>query len=238
MKISCIAIDDEPLALQMIERKVAQVDFLELKGTFNSAAKALKYLSESFVDCIFLDIHMPDFNGVELAKLIEQFAEKPKIVFVTAYASFLQEELQDPSVFYLLKPYGLQDFKIIANKLADIHLTKITKEQDLQDSFLFVKINSKQIKVYFSEILFLQSMGDYVKIFTQRQDAPLVTLITLKKIKSYLPKHTFLQINRSEIIHLHKIDSYEKTSVYIGDKNLRITNTYKEAYMKIKSSLI
>lgn len=237
MKINCIAIDDEPLALEILRKKIEKVSYLELKATFHSASQALKYLSDYEVDCIFLDIEMPDFNGVELAKIINQFSEKPKIVFVTAFHKYIVNDLKEEVIDYLLKPFSFEDFKTVADKIAKAQLLKETLVSDENNASFFLKIDARQVKLFLEDILFLESMGDYVKIFTESRKSPLIPLITLKKMRTYLPDKSFLQINRSQIINLQKIDSFGKNDLSIGEHRFMVSDTFKRDFELVKNHL-
>lgn len=237
MKINCIAIDDEPLALEILRKKIEKVSYLELKATFHSASQALKYLSDYEVDCIFLDIEMPDFNGVELAKIINQFSEKPKIVFVTAFHKYIVNDLKEEVIDYLLKPFSFEDFKTVADKIAKAQLLKETLVSDENNASFFLKVDARQVKLFLEDILFLESMGDYVKIFTESRKSPLIPLITLKKMRTYLPDKSFLQINRSQIINLQKIDSFGKNDLSIGEHRFMVSDTFKRDFELVKNHL-
>lgn len=237
MKINCIAIDDEPLALEILQKQIEKISYLKLKATFHSASQALKYLSDYEVDCIFLDIEMPDFNGVELAKIINQFSEKPKIVFVTAFHKYIVNELKEEVIDYLLKPFSFEEFKTVADKIAKSQLLKEPLVSEESNTSFFLRIDARQVKLFTEDILFLESMGDYVKIFTASRKSPLIPLITLKKIKTYLPHQTFLQINRSQIINLQKIDSFGKNDLSINEHQFMVSDTFKKEFELIKESL-
>lgn len=231
MKISCIAVDDEPLALETLRKEIEKIDFLNLKATFQSAPEALKYLAEFEVDCIFLDIEMPDLNGVELAKIIHQFSEKPEIIFVTAFSQYEMKESLIKASGFLLKPFSFDELKLASDRVRKTHeLKKTTSEsEDIQNSF-FLRIEARQVKLFPDKILFLESMGDYVKIFVEDRRSPYIPLITLKKLKTYLPKKTFLQINRSQIINLQKVESYGKSNLTIGETKFTVSETFRESF--------
>lgn len=237
MKISCIAIDDEPLALDMLHRQIEKVDYLELKATFHSAAQALKYLSEFEIDCIFLDIEMPDFNGVELSNIICQFSVKPRIVYVTAFHKHIENVIKNDVIDYLLKPFSFLDFKLVAESILKAQLLERKVAAEISDTSFFLRIDARQVKLYPEKIVFLESMGDYVKIFVEDKENPLIPLITLKKLKTYLPENSFLQINRSQIINFQKIDSFGKSNLSIGKLKFIVSNTYKKNFESAKEYL-
>lgn len=229
MKINCIAIDDEPLALEVLKKAVQTVDYLHLIDTFSSAPEALKFLSEHPVDCIFLDIKMPDLNGLELSNIIQQFAVRPDVVYVTAYSQYAIREHRLQAIDFLLKPFSMEEFQGVALKVKESHALKVQSSEEDQAPF-FLRIDARQVKLFPQEILYLESMGDYVKVFLEGSSSPLIPLITLKKIKRYLPKYHFLQINRSQIVNLNKIGSFAAGNLSIGTKKFNVSASYREDF--------
>ena len=203
MKIRCVALDDEPLALKLLSEFISKVDFLQLEASFSSTPAALKYISENAIDCVFLDIEMPDLNGIELSKILNNFAKKPEIVFVSAYGN-----------------YAIEGFKL-----------------DVVD-FLFIKIDAQQVKLNSAEILYIESMRDYVKIYTKNREVPYIPLITLKKIKTLLNAPYFLQINRSQIINTSKISSYGKNSLTIAEKKFSVSEKFQDGFEESKLNFV
>lgn len=232
MKIKCIVIDDEPLALEMIQKSIEQVNYFSLLASFHSASEAFKYLAETTVDCVFLDIEMPDLNGLEFSKIINQFSYKPAVVFVTAYNQYTMKEYQIDSLGFLLKPFSFEDFNSVAEKIKKYWLFHKNSEQKIES--FFIKIEAKQVRIVPQDVLYLESMGDYVKIFLEDKRKPLIPLITLKKIKTYLPATLFLQINRSQIVNFQKIKSYTANGLSIGEKNFYVSNSFREEFDMIK----
>lgn len=233
MKIDCIAIDDEPLALELLQKQIVKISYLNLLQSFHSAPEALKFLSKNRVDCIFLDIEMPDLNGMELSRIIQQFSVKPEIVFVTAYSEYAIKEHRLQSIGFLLKPFSFEDFQAIANKVKETYLLKMKTDESEQEDF-FIRVEARQVKISSGEILYLESMGDYVKIFLENERKPLIPLITLKKIKTYLPKSSFLQINRSQIVNLQKVTSYGAGNLSIGEKTCNVSDTFRNEFETAK----
>jgi len=236
MKIKCIAIDDEPLALEMIENAIVKVDYLDLVKSFQSVSKALKYLAETTVDCIFLDIEMPDLNGLEFSKIINQFSNKPEIVFVTAYHQYAVKEYQVKSVGFLLKPFSFDDFKNVAEIVKNSLLLRRIAEDKIEP--FFIKIEAEQVKINPQKVLYLESLGDYVKIFLENERKPMIPLITLKRLKTYLPKTLFVQINRSQIVNFKKINSYTTSGLSIGEKHFCVSNSFRKEFEIIKKLVL
>lgn len=238
MKISCIALDDEPLALELLSKFIQQVDFLDLKYAFSSAPKALQYLSENEIECIFLDIEMPEINGIELAKTINQSTIKPEVVFVSAYGKYAIDGFKLEATDFLLKPYSAQEVLNAAQKVKrNIELRKLASKSQSENGSFFIKVDAQQIKLEYSDIIFAESMRDYVKIYTENRDVPYIPLITLKRVNELLPSEKFLQINRSQIINISKISSYGKSNLTIGDRKFAVTDKFREDFEGIKNKI-
>ena len=239
MKIRCVALDDEPLALKLLSSFITKIDFLQLEGAFSSAPEALKYLSENEIDCVFLDIEIPNLNGIELSKILNNFSRKPAIVFVSAYGKYAIEGFKLDVVDFLLKPYSLEELNSAAQKvLKSLEANSTSVSNVSGNDYFFIKIDAKQVKLIFSEILYLESMRDYVKIYTENRDVPFIPLMTLKKAKSILTQNNFLQINRSQIINISKISSYGKTSLSIEGKRFQVSEKFQNDFEFVKLNLL
>ena len=238
MKIRCVALDDEPLALKLLSEFISKVDFLQLEASFSSTPEALKYISENEIDCVFLDIEMPDLNGIELSKILNNFAKKPEIVFVSAYGNYAVEGFKLDVVDFLLKPYSFEELKNSAQKVLTSIELKTNKNTDYSNDFFFIKIDAQQVKLNSSEILYIESMRDYVKIYTKNREVPYIPLITLKKIKTLLNAPYFLQINRSQIINTSKISSYGKNSLTIAEKKFSVSEKFQDGFEESKLNFV
>ena len=237
MKIRCVALDDEPLALKLLSNFITKIDFLQLEAEFSSAAEALKYLSENEIDCVFLDIEMPNLNGIELSKILNNFSRKPAIVFVSAYGKYAIEGFKLDVVDFLLKPYSLDELNNAAQKvLKSMEANNNSISTFSANDYFFIKIDAKQVKLIFSEILYVESMRDYVKIYSENRDVPYIPLMTLKKAKSILTQNNFLQINRSQIINISKISSYGKNSLSLAGKKFVVSEKFQEEFENCKSN--
>ena len=235
MKIRCVALDDEPLALKLLSNFITKIDFLQLEAEFSSAAEALKYLSENEIDCVFLDIEMPNLNGIELSKILNNFSRKPAIIFVSAYGIYAIEGFKLDVVDFLLKPYCLEELNNAAQKVrASMEANNNIISTVSTNDYLFIKIDAKQVKLIFSEILYVESMRDYVKIYSEKRDVPYIPLMTLKKAKSILTQNNFLQINRSQIINISKINSYGKNSLSIAGKRFIVSEKFQDDFENSK----
>ena len=240
--IRCIAIDDEPLALQQIAAYIGKVPFLELAAQCQSALEAQRFLQSDTVDAIFCDINMPDLNGMDF---IKSLAVPPLVVFTTAYAEYAVEGFKVNAVDYLLKPFGLQDFMRAANRLQErLHespsltspLSPLTSPHSPltseTDNVIFLKTDYRIVKVTISDIRYVEAMSEYLKVWLEGEAKPLITLLSMKKMEERLPA-TFMRIHRSYIINLDKIQEVNKNRVIMdADTYLPIGDLYKEAFQQ------
>ena len=228
MKLTCIAIDDEPLALKLLENFIRHSDDLELLASFNSSQSAQLFLLENQVDCIFLDIEMPELNGIDFVKSLSGNNVKTSIVFVSAYSNYAIEGFKVSATDFLLKPYSFEDFERTVSKIKhQKNLENLLKQND----DIFIKIDAKQIKIKLSSILYIESMKDYLKIYSEEKELPYIPLMTLKKMKENLPEN-FIQINRSHIINFNKVNSFGKNNLIIGKKEFNLSEKYKPEFEK------
>lgn len=234
MKIRCITVDDEPLALNMISSFVRQTPFLELVAEFDNAIDALNYIQSNPVQLLLLDIQMADLTGMELARVLAADAskDKPFIIFTTAYSDFALEGYRVDAVDYLLKPFDYEDFITSVSKVRK-RLEQKNESSDIrqvdQQQFVFIKVDSQVIRLEVSDILYIQGFKDYVKIYLD-DGAALLSLMSLKKLEEKLTNSGFLRIHRSYIISFARVDALLKGSVKIGDKIIPVGSTYKEEY--------
>ena len=225
MNIRCLAIDDEPLALQQLVSYISKVPFLELAAQCQSALAAREFLENDTVDAIFCDINMPDLNGMDFVKSL---AVPPLIVFTTAYSEYAVEGFKVNAVDYLLKPFGLQEFQRAANRLH--HLLGTSNTQTTQDDTLFLKTDYRIVKVSISDIRYIEGMSEYLKIWLDNQPKPIITLLSMKKMEERLPDY-FMRIHRSYIVNLTKIQEVNKNRVIMdAETYLPIGDLYKEAF--------
>ena len=237
--IRVLAIDDEPLALQQLTTYIGKVPFLELAGQCQSATEAREILNNEIVDAIFCDINMPDLNGMDFVKSL---ATPPLVVFTTAYSEYAVEGFKINAVDYLLKPFGLDDFRRAANRLKErieavpqtsaptpttSHPSPIPSDDD--DS-IFVKTDYKVIKIAISDIRYVEAMSEYLKIHLDSQPKPIITLLSMKKMEERLPDY-FMRIHRSYIINLKQIQEVNKNRVIMdADTYLPIGDNYRDAF--------
>ena len=227
--INCIAVDDEPLALKQLENYISQVPFLDFKGGCRCAAEAMKYIREDIVDAIFLDINMPDINGIDFVKTL---VTPPIIVFTTAYADYAVEGFKVNAVDYLLKPFGLDEFRRAAEKVRVQYEQRegnSTAVADEDDS-LFFKTDYKIVRVNVSSISCIEGMSEYLKLHMDGNVDPLVILLSMKKLEGRLPSY-FMRIHKSYIINLRKIREVARGRVLMEDGTLiPVGDMYKEAF--------
>lgn len=241
--IRCIAIDDEPLALQQLAAYIKKTPFLELVAQCQSALEARQFLEQDTVDAIFCDINMPDLNGMDFVKSLQA---PPLIVFTTAYSEYAVEGFKVNAVDYLLKPFGMQDFQRAANRLRErvqgsrVQEVQGSRVQEVQgspltaesDDVIFLKTDYRVVKVTISEIRYIEAMSEYLKIFIEGEAKPIVTLLSMKKMEEKLPEN-FMRIHRSYIVNLTKIQEINKNRIIMDAETfLPIGDMYKEAFQK------
>lgn len=234
-KITCLIADDEPMALSLIESYVLKTPFLELKAKCNSAIKAMEFLeTDSDIDLFFLDIQMPDLTGLEFSRLLPA---KSKVVFTTAFDQYAIEGYKVNALDYILKPFDYNEFLNAAQKARNhFEINSVQNAENQQNKknsdFIFVKSEYRQIKINFSEILYIEGLKDYVKIYTSSHPRPILTLMSLKKLEEELPSEQFMRVHRSYIISLEKIEAIERNHVVIKDGFITIAPNYKDILME------
>lgn len=245
MKINCIAVDDEPFALSLISSYIEQTPFLQLLYGFTNGVEALKAIHEQpAIQLIFLDIRMTDLSGIELAHIIEQAGRKKnlRIIFTTAYDQYAVEGFKVDALDYLLKPFSFVDFSRAATKAYDYfvmlgHTSDTTNRAQMygqvEKSYLYLKVDYQLLKVDIDDILYVEGLKDYVKLFLKSQEKPLLTLTSLKSLEEKLPKSRFLRIHRSYIVGVDQIKSVTKNSVQIGQTTIPVTEQYKEGFSEL-----
>jgi two-component system LytT family response regulator len=229
MMIKCIAIDDEPLALKQISAYIGKTPFLETVALCNSAFSAMEYLAGNEVDLMFVDINMPDLNGMDFVKSLTQ---KPQIIFTTAYSEYAMQGFQVDALDYILKPVSYAVFLKAANKAKtwfELNQKQSEIVQATQDS-LFVKSEHKTIRIFFSEIKYIESSNEYIQIHLLN-DEPVTTLIRLKIMEEQLPKEMFMRVHRSFIVNLGKVKVIERNRIVFDNTiYIPIGEQYKESF--------
>ena len=231
--ITCLAIDDEPLALKQLDGYIKKTPFLELKASFHSASEAKVFLEGNTIDVIFTDINMPDCSGMQFVK---DMKKPPLIVFSTAYEEYAAESFRVDAIDYLLKPYSYQDFLKAALKVKQYHEWESAKkdadEGAPHEEYFFVRADNKSIKVLTQNILYVEAMSEYIRIHL-KEGKPLITFMSIKLMMETLPSDRFMRIHRSHIISLDNIKSFQRSEVELNDGTiLPVSATYKEDLQK------
>jgi len=221
--IQCIAIDDEPLALQLVNEYCSKISFLKLEKTFTNTDEARTYLQENPVDLLFLDIQMPDISGMQFYKNLSQ---KPPVIFTTAYKDFAAEGFNVDAVDYLLKPFEYDRFLKACYKAKE-YLDFLSSQQ-LQLNSIFVKVNYEIMKINLKDIELIEALDDYIKIYIKPN--PVLTLMTLKSIQEKLPPRDFVRVHRSFIVPIAKIEKFSKTKLWVAGKEIPIGSSYSQVY--------
>ena len=230
-KITCVIVDDEPVARDILTSYVAKIPSLELIATCKNAMEAFQVSNTQNIDIFFLDINMPDISGLSVAKSINQ---KSKIIFTTAYREYAVDGFDLQAVDYLLKPISFDRFLQAINKLFHQNSnvsSEISSEENLvKNDFIFVRSDRKMLKINFDELLYVESLSDYIKLHLK--DKVITTRETISNIETKLPAKNFLRIHRSFIVNLKKATSYTNEFVEIGKNAIPISRTYKENVLK------
>ncbi|AYQ35931.1 LytTR family DNA-binding domain-containing protein [Runella sp. SP2] len=244
MNLTCIAVDDEPLALGLVSVFIEKTPFLTLVGKYSSAVEALQGLHDQKVDLIFLDIQMPDLTGIELARVLGQAQQNgagPRIIFTTAFNNFAIEGYKVDALDYLLKPFNYEEFLRAANKAKAYFelinrpaptpaVTAAPVAAEPEEDSLFLKVEYQLVRVAFKDILYIEGLKDYVKVHLQGSNKPILSLTSLKALEDKLPPRKFMRVHRSFIVSLDKISSLTRNSIQIGTMTIPVSDQYKDAF--------
>lgn len=218
--MTAIAIDDEPIALEVIKSLAAKVPFLELKAIFTNAFEGIEYLQKHKTDVLFLDIKMPDISGIEVSRSLQN---PPMIIFTTAYSEHAVEGFELDAVDYLLKPFSLQRFLKACTKAHELYLLK--NENNKEKDFIFLKDGYGRVKVLFTDILYIEAAGNYLNVFIS--SGKIVTRLTVSEMLEMLPANLFTRIHRSYIVANSKVTKFNKQSVFVNETELPIGMSYE-----------
>jgi DNA-binding LytR/AlgR family response regulator len=227
-KIRCIIVDDEPVARKIIREFIEQVHFLELSGEFESAFKAETFLQQDRTDLVFLDIEMPKLSGLELLK---RSSIKPMVILTTAFPEYALEGYELDIIDYLLKPIAFSRFLKAVHKAKDYAALKNNSTSQPTPSWLFVRSEKRIEKIELNDILYVESMGNYVIIYTENRK--IIAYLTLKGIESQLPAEEFIKIHQSFLVAFSRINAIEGNLVSIKNKTLPISRNYRDAVMQL-----
>jgi two-component system, LytTR family, response regulator LytT len=229
MKLKTIAIDDEPLALALLADYISKTPFLELAGTFDNPFDAIEFLHNELVDLILIDIQMPDLKGTEFVRTLENPA---KIIFTTAYPQYAVEGFKLNATDYLLKPFSYEEFlKAVQKAYKQVELELSTLPvADANNQFLFLKSEYKIRRINFNDILYIEGLKDYIKVYIKNDLKPIMSLNSLRSIEQKLPEDKFMRVHRSYIVNLEQIDTIERSRIVFGKEYIPVSDQYKEKF--------
>lgn len=224
-KINCIIVEDEPLAAKVLTDYILQLPFLELKATFKDAILATDFLRENNVDLMFLDIHLPKLKGMAFLKTL---TSPPAVIITTAYHQYAVEGFELNVTDYLLKPFDFERFLVAVNKVKTAPGEKqLPNIRDEVKDFVFLNVQKKKVKIFFTEILYIESQREYIRIVTTKGEY--ISKMSTHEIEALLPTHLFRRIHRSFIISLNKVDSYTAEMVDISGVSIPIGRGYRDS---------
>ncbi|MBB4035238.1 DNA-binding LytR/AlgR family response regulator [Dysgonomonas hofstadii] len=233
MKLKCIIIDDEPLAIDLLRTYVDRTPYLELVATFNNAPSAMEAIGSNHVDILFLDINMPQITGLEFSRTIPS---STRIIFTTAYDQYAVEGFRLNALDYLLKPINYTEFLQAANKA--LEWFKLTSEKNSTDentisgSSIFIKSGYRIEKVDFENILYIENQKDYVKFHLENEKEPVSSLMSMQSLEEKLPSKLFMRVHRSFIVNLDKIKTIERNCIVFGKEYIPVSESYKAKFME------
>ncbi len=232
--INTIVIDDEPFALSLLADYCKKTEFINLVGEFNNPIEALEFVHENEdVDLIITDIQMPDLTGIEMMKSLHS---APKLIFTTAYEEYAIEGYKVNAIDYLLKPFSFSEFLTAVQKVKDILEMESNASSntslDANNEFLFCKSEYKILRINFNDILYIEGLKDYVKIFTSIEKPPVLTLNSIKGLEQKLPSAMFMRVHRSFIVNLKKIEVIERSRIVFGSKYIPVSELYKPKFQE------
>ncbi|WP_281716759.1 LytR/AlgR family response regulator transcription factor [Alistipes senegalensis] len=233
MKLSCAIIDDEPLAVELMESYVRKTPFLELQGSFGSGVAAFGMLRDRPVDLLFCDIQMPGLNGVEFSRMLPA---DTRVIFTTAFSRYAVEGFRVNAVDYLLKPISYADFLAAAQKALEWFELKRRAGAPADDlRSIFVKTEYRLRQIELERILYIEGLKDYVKIHVEDEPHPVLSLMSLKSLEEQLPDDRFIRVHRSYIVQPAKIRTIERNSIVFGRERIPISENYRQAFFDFLS---
>lgn len=229
MILRCTIIDDEPLAVDLLSSYVGKTPFLSLNATYNSAIEAVRDIKENRSDLIFLDIQMPELSGIELARIIP---EETKIIFTTAFSRYAVEGYKVNAVDYLLKPISYEDFLAAVTRAYDRFDEEKKRRISRENRFFFIRSEYKLVQIKLDDILYIEGLKDYVRIYLDDNRKPVMSLMNMKKMEEYLPYPEFMRIHRSYIVHIPNVKVIDRSRIVFGDTFIPVSESYKDNLMK------
>lgn len=235
--LRCIAVDDEPLALELLEDNISKVPYLELVAKCSNAMEAMKVLEKEQVDLLFLDIQMPGLTGLQF---IQSMREKPMIILITAYEKYALEGFNLDVTDYLVKPVSLDRFVKACNKakeLYDLKQRSKNKDASATPEYFFVNVDYSLVKVNFADIKYIEGLKDYIKIHLKNTQRAIITRMPMKTIEEELPANKFLRIHKSYIVSKDHVTAVRKNSVFIDEMELPVGENFREAVLNLTGRL-
>jgi len=229
--IRTIAVDDEPLALQLVTGYIRKTPGLELAGSFDNPQEALEFVINQKVDLVFIDIQMPDLTGIEFTRAL---TGGPRVVFTTAYEKYALEGFKLDVVDYLLKPFSYEEFLKAVGKAAKLIRIEQGEQEKVESNndFLFLKSDYKIRRINFNDILYIEGLKDYVKVYTAGASKPVLSLITMKLLEAKLPQAKFMRVHRSFIVNLERIETIERSRIVFGNTYIPVSEQYREKFQE------
>ncbi|MCL7764639.1 LytTR family DNA-binding domain-containing protein [Polaribacter sp. Z014] len=231
IKITCVIVDDEPMALNLVESYVEKTPFLVLKKKCSSAIEAMEFVKNEPVDLLFLDIQMPDLTGIEFSRMLPK---ETRVIFTTAFDQYALEGFKVEALDYLLKPFDYAEFLAAANKANTwFELVKGKKQPIVSEEkeFLFVKSEYKQLRIKLADVLYFEGLKDYIKIWLKDNPKAILTLMSLKTLEAELPETQFMRVHRSFIVSLKNIDVIERSQIVINKQRITVSENYKPKFL-------
>ena len=231
--MNCIAIDDEPLALSLIEDFSKKIPYLNYIKSCKNAFEAIETIQKNKIDLVFLDINMPNITGIEFIKSLEN---KPMVIFTTAYSEYAVQGFELNAIDYLVKPFLFERFFKAVNKAYELHnlhnknSQEIIETSEKKENFIFVKSDYSSVKILLNDIFYIEGLKDYVKIHLPEKN--ILSLITMKKMEETLPSDKFIRVHRSYIVALDKIESIQRNRIIIQKKWIPVGDSYKNEFFK------
>ena len=235
--IRCLVVDDEPLALHILEDYISKMPFLELVKATTNPIEALQLVQQGGIDLVFLDVQMPELTGIQFLRIANG---KAKVILTTAYSQYALEGYELDVIDYLLKPIAFDRFFKSVQKAqavllpagkAEVKVETAPQQNDFLSDFIFVKTEHKIQKVYLNDILYIEGLKDYISIFTPAER--IITLQNMKKMEDALPEKHFIRVHKSYIVSINKIDSIERSRIFIGEKVIPVGDTYRDDFFKV-----
>ncbi|HPR85705.1 MAG TPA: LytTR family DNA-binding domain-containing protein [Prolixibacteraceae bacterium] len=231
MKLKTIAIDDEPLALRLVSEYVNKTPFLELVAALDNPLDAIEFLSTQSVDLVLVDIQMPDLTGIEFVRSLEN---APKVIFTTAYEKYALEGFKLNAIDYLLKPFSYEEFlKAVQKARKQTELEAgVPLSIEANNQFLFLKSEYKIRRINFNDILYIEGLKDYIKVYTIGEDKPVLSLSSMKALEQKLPEDKFMRVHRSFIVNLERIEVIERSRIVFGKTYIPVSDQYKDKFQE------